>query len=315
MTSLSRPYVSKIAIQFETDGYVTVVVDLLLYSVTNRSMVINNRSATTRVRLCIYSAPIFGEAVLRPLPCCARGQLPPSAPPLLRHCIRTSEQHVVFYNGTMSHMDVTFASKTFGSKCIWGVINNCMGSDHLPNYTKVCETPFLEPNPEPKFKMQTANGVDFKQGCKIHLAQQLANSDIVTFAHSVHHAIITAAELAIKVAKSGNRNKRAKQHPYWNDQITSAVKQRNKTRNKANRSGLPNDCDNYRRLKGQCQRLIKSAAKQHWHDYCSTLNGYTKLSTAWAMSRKMNGADSNKSIRAVLTTTKSTILTNQQRNF
>jgi len=27
----------------------------------------------------------FGHAVLRPLTCCARGQLPPSAPPLLRH--------------------------------------------------------------------------------------------------------------------------------------------------------------------------------------------------------------------------------------
>jgi len=72
---------AKITIQFETDGYVTVAVDLLLYSVTNRSMVINNRSTTTRVRLCIYSAPIFGEAVLRPLPCCARGQLAPSVTP------------------------------------------------------------------------------------------------------------------------------------------------------------------------------------------------------------------------------------------
>ena len=211
-------------------------------------------------------------------------------------CVNTGAPTRQNYNGTMSHIDVTFTSKTLGSKCTWGVINNCMGSDHLPTYTKVCEAPFLEPNPEPKFRMQTANWVDFKEGCKIHLAQQLANSDIDTFAHSVQHAIITAAELAIKVAKPGNRNKRAKQLPYWNDQITSAVKQRNKARNKANRSRLPNDCDNYRRLKGQCQRLIKSTAKQHWHDYCSTLNTSTKLSTVWAMSRKMNGVDSNKAI-------------------
>ena len=213
-------------------------------------------------------------------------------------CVNTGAPTRQNYNGTMSHIDVTFTSKTLGSKCTWGVINNCMGSDHLPTYTKVCEAPFLEPNPEPKFRMQTANWVDFKEGCKIHLAQQLANSDIDTFAHSVQHAIITAAELAIKVAKPGNRNKRAKQLPYWNDQITSAVKQRNKARNKANRSRLPNDCDNYRLLKGQCQRLIKSTAKQHWHDYCSNLNSSAKLSTVWAMSLTMNGVDSNKSIHS-----------------
>jgi len=81
--------------------------------------------------------------------------------------------------------------------------------------------------------------------------------------------------------------------PYWNDDIKNAVKARNTARNKMYRSKKPDDCNNYRRLKGRCQQIIKTTARQHWQDYCSTLQSTTRLSTVWATARRMTGVNSN----------------------
>jgi len=65
-----------------------------------------------------------------------------------------------------------------------------------------------------------------------------------------------------------------------------------------NRTRNPVDCDNYRRLKGQCQYIIKSAAKQHWQDYCNTLTSRpnTKLTTVWKQARRINEFSNTRTI-------------------
>ena len=43
------------------------------------------------------------------------------------------------YRGNMSHLDTTFVSKDLGAKCTWTVLNDCLGSDHLPTITVIGE--------------------------------------------------------------------------------------------------------------------------------------------------------------------------------
>ena len=56
------------------------------------------------------------------------------------------------------------------------------------------------------------------------------------------------------------------------------------------------NCARYRQLKGLAQREIKSAAREHWQSYCSTLNKNSKLSGVWNMTKRMNGIQHNSSV-------------------
>jgi hypothetical protein len=77
--------------------------------------------------------------------------------------------------------------------------------------------------------------------------------------------------------------------PYWTDGCKNAVKERNRARNAMCKKKTPESCENYRRLKGKAQHEIKNSAKEHWQEYCSTLDSSTKLGSVWNMARKMNG--------------------------
>ena len=60
-----------------------------------------------------------------------------------------------------------------------------------------------------------------------------------------------------------------------------------------NRSKCIDDCIEYRRQKAIAQRVIRSAAREHWQSFCDQLTSSTRLSTVWNMARKMNGTQSN----------------------
>jgi len=87
--------------------------------------------------------------------------------------------------------------------------------------------------------------------------------------------------------------KRHKPLPYWNDDIKTAIRNRNRARNKINRTKNINDIIEHKRLKAIAQRVIRQTARQHWQSFCDTLHSQTRLGTVWNMARKMNGTKSN----------------------
>ena len=205
------------------------------------------------------------------------------------------------YNGNMSHLDTTFVSKDLGMKCTWSVLNDSLGSDHLPTITVIGEPLEVESTSQPRFQIETADWPKFKEECKKHLNPSIISQDLVSSGKRLTAAILHAAETSIRQTRpSYTGAKRKKRLPYWNEEIKTAVKARNQARNKMNKTKNPEDCNNYRRLKSQCQYIIKSTAKQHWQNYCSTLTDSTKLSTVWKQARQMNGISSTKTIPTLL---------------
>lgn len=205
------------------------------------------------------------------------------------------------FNGNMSHLDITLVSRNLGAKCRWSVLNDCLGSDHLPTVTVIGEPPEIDTNWQSKFKLDTADWTEFKKQCNDLITNDLITDDVAQSATLVSEAIIKAANTCIQQTKRprGGR-RRQKRLPYWNDNIKKVIRERNTARNKANRTRDPADCSNYRRLKGRCQQVIKSTAKQHWHDYCSTLQSTTRLTTVWAAARRMNGVNSSRSVPSLV---------------
>ena len=197
--------------------------------------------------------------------------------------------------GGVTHLDISLSSINIATKCTWHVLNNSMGSDHIPTVTTLNNTDPDISQLLPKWKLDKANWDIFENECRQEFAQVNITiiNDTNVLNKAINNAIIRAASAS--VPRRGNKyaGKRHKSLPYWNDKIKDSIKARNIARNKMNRSKELNDCIQYRRLKGQTQRIICEEARSYWQDYCSTLNDSTKLSSVWAMARKMNGTQSN----------------------
>ena len=52
----------------------------------------------------------------------------------------------------------------------------------------------------------------------------------------------------------------------------------------------------YYKLKGIAQRVVKDAKKQHWCDYCNTLDQSSKIGKVWKAIKKMSGVERKRSI-------------------
>jgi hypothetical protein len=68
---------------------------------------------------------------------------------------------------------------------------------------------------------------------------------------------------------------------------------RNAARNKYNVTKAFADGLLYRKRKGVAQRVLKNSSKEHWQNYCTSLNNRTKLGFVWKMSKKMSGVKSS----------------------
>jgi hypothetical protein len=100
--------------------------------------------------------------------------------------------------------------------------------------------------------------------------------------------------------------------PYWNDTISKAIYERNKAKNKFHKSNNPADAIEYKKLRAIAQRTIRTESKNYWHNYCSTIDSSTKLSSVWAMAKRMSGKYENGLSRAIILPSK-TLETNADK--
>src|SRR6218665_4136884 len=80
--------------------------------------------------------------------------------------------------------------------------------------------------------------------------------------------------------------------------LTSAyhVRERTEARKRLQRTRSSVDAEEYMRIKGVTQKVIKDAKKASWREYCSGLNDRTKLGQVLGTLRKMSGARSRPAI-------------------
>ena len=102
---------------------------------------------------------------------------------------------------------------------------------------------------------------------------------------------------------------------YWTDDLTHAVKLRNKAKNKMQRTRDLNDRDEYYWLKGVAQRTIKTAKKTYWRDYVSTLDDKSKTGGCGGPSRRWAASVRRHRYRRSLTTVSSTTQTVAKSNY
>ena len=147
------------------------------------------------------------------------------------------------YDGNMFHLDTSFASPNLAAKSTWSVLNNCMGSDHLPIIITIGEDINSQCDEATRFRMNTADWTLFKQACKQNFTDQLESVDIEEFGQNIINAIIAAAEVSIKETQNRKGRKyKLKCLPYWNNRIREIITKRNTARNKMNKTKNQDDC-------------------------------------------------------------------------
>ena len=122
--------------------------------------------------------------------------------------------------------------------------------------------------------------------------------DTKTFAQNITDAIITSAETTIKQTNP-KAFRKCKSPPYWSGTIKEPIRERNRCRNKMNKTKNLHDRIEFKRKKGIAQREIKQTVRAYWQQYCSTLMSSTKLGSVWKMSRGMKNVHSTTKIQNV----------------
>ena len=197
-------------------------------------------------------------------------------------------------SGSMTHIDVSLSSRKLATKCKWTTLNNLMGSDHAPILISINARPEQQLSSVPKWKLTSADWTIFRQSVENQIQVVTINEheEVDQFNSKVVDILITAAEESIPKTRL-SLSKRHKPLPYWNNDIKTAIRNRNRARNKMNKTKNIDDCIEYRRLKSIAQRVIRQSSREHWQSFCNTLNSRSRLSTVWNMAKKMNGTKSN----------------------
>ena len=93
-----------------------------------------------------------------------------------------------------------------------------------------------------------------------------------------------------------SKNKRHKPLPFWNENCNRAIYERNRIRNKMNKSKDLDDYVEFKRQNALAKRVIADEARASWETYCGELNNQSKLTSIWNMARRMEGVSSATSI-------------------
>jgi len=114
----------------------------------------------------------------------------------------------------------------------WDVLNDTLGSDHLPAITCINVFPVEDSDHSKKFLTSKADWSSFKNNSRKLLKTDVIvkNKTVDENTEALTNAIIKAAELSIPQRKNSKR-KRLKCLPYWNKNCKKAIRDRNKARN------------------------------------------------------------------------------------
>jgi len=208
--------------------------------------------------------------------------------------LNTGEGTFIKQDGTLSHLDIGVASSNLAAKCRWEVLDSCWNSDHLPTQITYGEAPDIEDGHFKKWNFRKADWGNFSSQVSEKINEKLLLPSIQESCKLISTEIEKLAENNIPQTNPINNTKRMV--PFWNEDCNAAVKNKEKLRKKMHDSKTLPDGNLYRKAKAKTQYIIKNSKKEHWQDYCNTLNDKTKLGAVWKMSKKMAGIKSTTKI-------------------
>ena len=193
-------------------------------------------------------------------------------------------------NNTESALDLTLVSDNLAGVCSWNVLQeSTLGSDHYPILVKIGIEPCVRDRcKEKRWKLEGANWVNFSKltsgKCAMLSIDHGMNIDEIN--HELVEVVIESAKQSIPM-RSGNIRK--KSVPWWNDNCTKAIRDRNRAFRQLKLHHTLSVLIEYNKARAVVRKVVKSAKKSHWREYCNSIGRETQISEVWRVLKKMSG--------------------------
>ena len=190
-------------------------------------------------------------------------------------------------DGCVSVLDRTFVSRGLAHQSSWEVLPDTLGSDHMPTCTTIGEPVARESEDLPRWNLRKADWSKYRDTLINSINNLDLTDNIDSNAEIITQTILLAATKAIPLSKPKAR--RPIEVPYWNAECQQAISDRNSARNNPKNNRKADNSDNYKKLKGIAQGVVKSASQNYWQEYCNNLDKSTKMGSVWKMAKRMSG--------------------------
>ena len=202
-----------------------------------------------------------------------------------------------YHSSGCSHIDLSFISPSLASKTVWDVYEESCASDHNVISISISVPPIYDDLAVPKWKFDKADWNKFAALCEEKLSDiDVDGDDFEASCELITDAIIQSADISIPKS-SGKKGKYA--NPFWNEECSQAIKDREKAKRIMKRSYDFNDVLVFKRAKAVATKVINCARRRSWRKYCSSLSRHTRLGSVWKVIKKMNNVNSNESIPSI----------------
>jgi len=112
--------------------------------------------------------------------------------------------------------------------------------------------------------------------------------------NNVHPYIINIANNSIPKSKPNTK----KHNTIWcNEDCKAAIKTRNKALKRVQKHLTQHNIENYRVIRAQTRRVIKTSKRHSWQTYVSKVNSRTSIKKVWSMVHKIAGKSSSCNIK------------------
>jgi len=170
-------------------------------------------------------------------------------------------------------IDLSLLSACLAVDSNWYVVDDCLGSDHLPIIIEINDITTNEDSKLddkiPKFCYSRANWDSFRDFLLSYDTCNIANNDIDIYYENITRAVISAAEHAIPKVKNSTKNKHYGKG-WWSSTCAEAVAYKKETYKQWIRNRCDDNFINMKRAKLNCKNVIALAKQQHWDDFCKS---------------------------------------------
>ena len=195
-----------------------------------------------------------------------------------------------------SAIDLAIISDNLLDKAEFLVIDNTIGSDHLPIMTIINQN-FNEDliHLKETWKIKNATSEqwnEFKSLCNNKLTFN-PRLDVNKNFKNLTSTLYNILDEAIPKTK-GKIVKRKPMHPWWNDACENAVKLRETLRKRHSKLKTTESKTLWKNARNNVHAIIKQARNDSWETFCSNITNRTTSKDLWTFFSKIKGKDSTK---------------------
>ena len=200
--------------------------------------------------------------------------------------------------GGLSSPDVTLVPSSLERRCQWRVMQDSMGSDHLPIDIHIggCLARLdrkRRPSPRPSW-----NSVDWTAFGQTLDAALIAKPGPFNTATAASAAFVAAVNEAVE--KAVPISSRPQPKWWWTPDCSRAIAERRRLRRIAMTTGDPVDLQHWHASRRRVRDTISSARRTAWQGYVSQLNARSNPSAVWRTIRSLDGRSDHGNQHTVL---------------